>query len=496
MTFNVTDNKINHILRNVISVLTEEDCNFFESFEAVSFNANARTNMMVLSVAVPSPQRWTTLNNIAVKLGEKTYPGTKRRYNITTEEEKKPFRIDIAADYKGDYANKMVRLIIKSSSGGSGGGSDITDIAESAQCLYASLAFNVYQRPLQDWNVEQITVKDFQDAQKYIQVTATLDEMASLEPLWKRSSFNIANMLYRRFGTGSAKGDWLFHKGIGVDAIIKEGYMAVKKDTTNNVSVPQDENKWNPADIWMVHKDFDYPSFQQSYSNGLVLNFNSEILKRFDDDMLVGVSLKQTPSGGSLQPINFNRYAERGLSCKYEGIVDFSKWSKDFYFGLGNGIKIQYRNFSGTSGSYQGELKGVGAAGGKMGGKDSMTIVGLRDTFNNVQTWQDSGDSNKISDISKNIYQSMKEFNLLSPMEDDEAAIVGTISNGSDDLKVSDTRSYRYSKTLGFNMARAFNELQNVKRNGETAADEAARDIYLYASSQTPTSSVHLKASN
>ena len=90
----------------------------------------------------------------------------------------------------------------------------------------------------------------------------------------------------------------------------------------------------------------------------------------------------------------------------------------------------------------------------------------------------------------------MKEFNLLSPMEDDEAAIVGTISNGSDDLKVSDTRSYRYSKTLGFNMARAFNELQNVKRNGETAADEAARDIYLYASSQTPTSSVHLKASN
>ena len=45
-------------------------------------------------------------------------------------------------------------------------------------------------------------------------------------------------------------------------------------------------------------------------------------------------------------------------------------------------------------------------------------------------------------------------------------------------------------------MARAFNELQNIKRNGETAADEAARDIYLYASSQTPTSSVHLKASN
>ena len=38
-----------------------------------------------------------------------------------------------------------------------------------------------------------------------------------------------------------------------------------------------------------------------------------------------------------------------------------------------------------------------------MGGKDSMTIVGLGDTFNNVQTWQDSGDSNKISDISNNI---------------------------------------------------------------------------------------------
>ena len=37
---------------------------------------------------------------------------------------------------------------------------------------------------------------------------------------------------------------------------------------------------------------------------------------------------------------------------------------------------------------------------------------------------------------------------------------------------------------------------KKIKVGRETAADEAARDIYLYASSQTPVSAVHVKASS
>ena len=492
--FNITDTKVSNILLNITAVLTSEGCNYFESLEALSMSSSDRSSIvMTLSVAVPAAKRWITLNSIAEKLQEQTYAGSRRRYNITTEESKKPYRIDISLDYKGDDAKKVVRIIVKSSSGGSGGGANVTDIAESAQCLYASLAFNVYGRKLKDFTEEKISAKDFVEAQKYIQVTSTLDEMTSLDPDWKKSSFNIANMLYTQFG--GTKGEYQFHRGIGIDAIINEGYKIVKKDTTNDISVPQDENKWNPADMWMVRKGFDYDTFKLSYAKGRVLNFNSELLKQYNEKNLIGVSLKKTVSGGSLKPININAYAERGLDCKYEGIVKFSKWSKDLYFGLGNGIEIQYRNFSGTSGSFQGELKGIGAAAGKIGGKDSKNLVGVGEGFNNVQSWQDAGDAGKTSAISRALYASMKEFNLLKP-DDEEAAIVGEIANGGENLKTDDTRSYRYAKTLAFNLARGFEQLKKIKVGRETAADEAARDIYLYASSQTPVSAVHMKASN
>ena len=220
--FNITDTKVSNILLNITAVLTSEGCNYFESLEALSMSSSDRSSIvMTLSVAVPAAKRWITLNSIAEKLQEQTYAGSRRRYNITTEESKKPYRIDISLDYKGDDAKKVVRIIVKSSSGGSGGGANVTDIAESAQCLYASLAFNVYGRKLKDFTEEKIAAKDFVEAQKYIQVTSTLDEMTSLDPDWKKSSFNIANMLYTQFG--GTKGEYQFHRGIGIDAIMPNG---------------------------------------------------------------------------------------------------------------------------------------------------------------------------------------------------------------------------------------------------------------------------------
>ena len=73
---------------------------------------------------------------------------------------------------------------------------------------------------------------------------------------------------------------------------------------------------------------------------------------------------------------------------------------------------------------------------------------------------------------------------------------MGEIANGGENLKKDDTRSYRYAKSLAFNLASGFEQLKKIKVGRETAADEAARDIYLYASSQTPVSAVHMKSSN
>ena len=82
--FNVTDSKVSSILLDITDVLGELNCNFYESLEFLGMSSSDRASIKAsLSVAVPSTIRWTTLNSIAEKLGERTYSGTKRRYNIS-----------------------------------------------------------------------------------------------------------------------------------------------------------------------------------------------------------------------------------------------------------------------------------------------------------------------------------------------------------------------------------------------------------------------------
>ena len=123
------------------------------------------------------------------------------------------------------------------------------------------------------------------------------NELSSLSPA--KGSKKSKTRLGRGEGSGKGrtagrgmKGQYQFHRGIGVDAIVNEGYKIVKKDSTNNVSVPQDENKWNPADIWMVRNDFDYDTFRLSYAKGRVLNFNSELLKQYNEENMLHSDIK------------------------------------------------------------------------------------------------------------------------------------------------------------------------------------------------------------
>ena len=70
----------------------------------------------------------------------------------------------------------------------------------------------------------------------------------------------------------------------------------------------------------------------------------------------------------------------------------------------------------------------------------------------------------------------------ISPQQ--EKQVVSEITNGD----VNKTpRSYRYSKRLGLQVIEALSNMDKPD------ADEAIKDIYLYASSQTKTSSVYWK---
>jgi hypothetical protein len=152
--------------------------------------------------------------------------------------------------------------------------------------------------------------------------------------------------------------------------------------------------------------------------------------------------------------------------------------------------EMQFRNFGAeSSAGWQGEISGGGApAQGKMGGAEVWTILnrfGAGYNFNNQNVWKYSQDN--IRDISKENYDLMKTYlpDELPQTFDQEQQVINQMSNGLINEKTP--RSYRYSKRLGLQV---IDSLSNMKKED---ADEAIKDIYLYASSQTKTSSIHWK---
>ena len=67
---------------------------------------------------------------------------------------------------------------------------------------------------------------------------------------WKETLILGANTI----ANGVGGKDWKFLRGGGLDAkggAIAEAYKRVKKASTPDDNVPENEDKWNPADIWL-----------------------------------------------------------------------------------------------------------------------------------------------------------------------------------------------------------------------------------------------------
>jgi len=70
--FNITDTKVSNILLNIAEVLTSENCNYFESLEALSMSSSERSSIaMTLSVAVPAARRLPEPESPAAVIFEK-----------------------------------------------------------------------------------------------------------------------------------------------------------------------------------------------------------------------------------------------------------------------------------------------------------------------------------------------------------------------------------------------------------------------------------------
>lgn len=244
-----------------------------------------------------------------------------------------------------------------SSSQISGAGAEVTALAESLQA-YACATRQFLGKDLID--VSQITNQTIGDAD----CDRTLKQaMAGLDEQWFYTVIKTANKIFEDVpGAKSGKQYKFYRGGTFVDSI----YNAWRKHKQGSGITGDD--KWNPADIWMVKKShkhqYDFPSLQE---------YNKYMYDIFSKADCIGISLKKLGKGEDAHSKIFN--AGKPITANFTGVKlgEVMTDSKDIYIQYkseGKPGEVQLRNFSSrpVTSSWQGEIKGKAAAGGKIGG--------------------------------------------------------------------------------------------------------------------------------
>ena len=418
---------------------------------------------IALKVFVPQNKRSTAVENIKGALDEK-YPGITINAKGTS--------LDIPIRDK-----QVIRIEVKpENSKGSGGGAAQTALVESAQCVYAAMRY--YCPKIE--KKKAFTVDDFKCGMKHCDVSSKLDEIMTLGKEWQDSSWAGANAI---FNTVGGKG-WTFVRGDSTidDGAVKNAFNRVKGQT--NLS---SEDKWNPADIWMVK---DKTKVKKHLDKETTIDcLNNALLQLRVEEQLVGISLKKIEGSPKIKLLNDIPAAERKQNekahfAKYDLTFDNGR-KKDnhpmdvyLYYGTSTYEKFQARNFGGpTKGDWKLELKGKSAAQGKIQGKKVQELLkdgkfGTLPEYGGTDTWSKA----KNGKLDEDIYNLLVKYKAKG------------LKNKSTDLtwiKNEAEQAWKYSKYAGLKL------LDWVSTHKDS--DQIMKEIYLYASSQSDKSSVYWK---
>tara|TARA_B100000614_G_scaffold58109_1_gene51244 strand:- start:3410 stop:4729 length:1320 start_codon:yes stop_codon:yes gene_type:complete len=357
---------------------------------------------------------------------------------------------------------KTVRIIYKlKDNRGSGGGADDTRRNESAQALYAAIAFGL-KRKITIQDINGVNVKKFSN--KFVideNVNNILDE---LPDEWIESSLLGANKLYEKF----KKGKYVFHRGSKQVDLINDIFSRVKKLEKFRMDI----NKWNPSDIWMISEGFD---FSQLSKERTILGLNQVIQDKLEDESLIGISLKRMVGSASISTKNV--FKDMKTTRTYAG-YEYSKKSIDGYILLSGGTKIQYRSFGAGTGltGFQGEVKGANANQGKISlGPTNMILRnhGVSQVPTNAADRVRKEPLVVFNDISIGL----KKYAKMSSSEITKLAVNEKIV----------TPKFLYSK---LQVTQLITILESLKPN---LRNQVVEDLYLYASSQSKYSSAYYK---
>ena len=450
----------------VMGALGGEDYSYY-LFDVKNVNESDKAKKVVeMVVYVPQSQRVTAAANIQSSLDGD---------GVVAEVLAKETELNV---YLIGNVKKYIRINVKpNGSKGSGGGAAATAIQEAAQCVYAAMRYYCGEK-------EIYTEEDLQCGMDHVDVGNTkLEEIIGLPKEWKEGSVKGANEIFDKVGAGKYKfvrGDRLLD-----DGSIKKAFGRVKGQT--NLS---SEDKWNPADIWMV-KESEIDAIKKHLDGENTIDcLNNALLQLFNEKELMGISLKKIEGNANMtiknnQPASVRKANEKAKFEKYD-LTFLSSMDVYLYYGSGQFEKFQARNFGGSSkGDWKLELKGKSAAQGKIQGTIVIELLKNAGFANisqfNIPTWAESDPSaNKAGDITKEIYDLLKKHNADKFDKTPKAE-----ANNKAQIALQD-KSWRYSKLAGL---RFLDWLKHTCKD----KDMAMKEIYLYASSQSDKSSVYYK---
>jgi hypothetical protein len=353
---------------------------------------------------------------------------------------------------------------------GSGAGSEVTALGESLQA-YACATRQFLGKDLTD--VSQITNATIGDADCDRTLAAC---MKGLDEGWFHSVIVTANEIFKDVPDNSSS-KFIFYRGGKLVGQVYSEFGRFRKE-----SGIAGDDKWNPADIWMVKKGFkfqgDWPSLN---------DYNNYIYNEFAKTNLIGISLKKVPKGDAHGVIYNNGKPPLAEFTKFRAGTNMSD-SKDVYIefkSLGKQGEIQLRNFSSrpVPSSWQGEIKGKTAAGGKIGGGKCIEAA----TDAGIQLSELMVPQRFSSQIEK---PNDATFKMFAMMFKDISGVKDTV----DQLVVQAKAKQRQDKTWWMSKFLGVHYCYTIKKKKKE--DEVTKWLFGYGSSSTKNSSIFIKYSS
>lgn len=352
----------------------------------------------------------------------------------------------------------------------SGAGAEVTALAESLQA-YACAARQHKGSPLINISeVNSTSVKGYADCDRPL--ARCLKE---LDGDWDHSVIVTANKIFDDFDIRRSE-KFMFYRG---GKLVSEIYSEFSKFRKQSGITGDD--KWNPADIWMAKPNF---KFEGDWPT--LVDYNNYIFHEFMSKNLVGISLKKIPKGEATSKI-FNEGEPLVATWNGYKLSESMSDSKDIYLKYKSGGKegeIQLRNFSSrpVTSSWQGEVKGKTAAGGKIGGGIVMQAA-IESGVPKQKLMIPSSFNSQINKPSEStLKEFIKMFKELSGTKKKDQDLLTELKG-----KIAQDKTWWMSKYLGVHYTYTI-----IKAKKQ---EDVVKWIYQYASSATKNSSIFIKYS-